>query len=431
MKKILTLLFLIGAIGSANAQKEFNRWSFEINGGFNKAMSPISPPFLTPTLNVGTLDIGSRYMINERFGLKGIIEGGNFSSLRKQTPSFQTNYLHFGAMGVANLGRIFKFESFTTRFGLLGTLGLGIIRLKYVTTPLPFTKPEYSQVIKSGISGIYKINRKLSLSGRVDLNFNGRQTYTFDGTRYNAPEPTFFPTPPYIHATGTWWTGTLGLNFYLGKHEQHADWYIAPDTYVTKDELESQIGEIKDMLKDSDGDGVPDYLDKEPNTPAGARVNAQGNTLDSDKDGTPDHLDKCPFIPGPSSTDGCPVEEVKNEIDYLKKAINDQYLNVYFSFDSSKPLAYSISSVQFISNFLKRNPELKVEIKGYADELGGENYNLELSEKRAVAVFELLRDSGIDETRLSYKGYGEDTSVDKSSENARQMARRVSFEAHQ
>ena len=77
---------------------------------------------------------------------------------------------------------------------------------------------------------------------------------------------------------------------------------------------------------------------------------------------------------------------------------------------------------------MKRNPGVQVEIKGYADELGPENYNMKLSEKRAKSVYDLLVATGVDASRLSYKGYGEDTSVDKSSTDARQMARRVSFE---
>ena len=89
---------------------------------------------------------------------------------------------------------------------------------------------------------------------------------------------------------------------------------------------------------------------------------------------------------------------------------------------------YSVSSISFVSNFLQKNPEIKIEVKGYADELGGEDYNIKLSEKRAKAVFEILTAAGIDPARLTFKGYGEDTSVDKSSPDARQMARRVSFE---
>jgi OOP family OmpA-OmpF porin len=257
---------------------------------------------------------------------------------------------------------------------------------------------------------------------------NGRQRFTFDGTDFNSPGRPFQPEINYVHATGTWWTGTLGLNIYLGKQEEHADWYIAADKYATKVELASAINEIKDLLKDSDGDSVSDYLDKESNTPAGARVNFSGVTLDSDNDGTPDHLDKCPFTPGSASLGGCPSVEIKEEADYFKKAINENYVNVYFAFDSDKPLSYSISSANFVANFLKRNPGVKLEVKGYADELGPEDYNIKLSEKRAKAVYDMLISAGIESSRLSFKGYGEDTSVDKSSAEARQLARRSSFE---
>ena len=90
-------------------------------------------------------------------------------------------------------------------------------------------------------------------------------------------------------------------------------------------EIAQMRGEILDMLKDSDEDGVPDYLDLEPNTPKGARVNSAGNTLDSDGDGTPDHMDVCPFLPGPASTNGCPVEEVREEITLRDPNRSDQF----------------------------------------------------------------------------------------------------------
>jgi OOP family OmpA-OmpF porin len=169
-------------------------------------------------------------------------------------------------------------------------------------------------------------------------------------------------------------------------------------------------------------------LDKEPNTPSGARVDSSGRTIDSDGDGIPDHLDKCPFAPGPASNNGCPIEQTKEEVDYFKKAINENYINVYYAFDSAKPLGFSASAVNYVSNFLKRNPGVKLEVKGFADELGPDDYNMKLSERRAKAVYDLLIAAGIDASRLTYKGYGEDTSVDKKSADARQLARRASFE---
>lgn len=63
---------------------------------------------------------------------------------------------------------------------------------------------------------------------------------------------------------------------------------------------------------DSDGDGVPDYLDKCPNTPSGVKVDKDGCPLDSDRDGVSDYLDKCPDTPAGMKVDqnGCPPPPV-------------------------------------------------------------------------------------------------------------------------
>lgn len=436
MKKLIAVLLLIGASLSSYAQSDFNKLSFEINGGFNKPMGPLTPGYFSPTLNIGHIDLGARYMFNENFGLGGSLGIGQFRQ-SKNTPQFQTDYINAVLVGVINWGRILSFENFTKKFTILTETGMGLGYLKQedritsVFSPSlsPDFDPDYVYIFSGKLKGLYSLSNRISLQGTISTFVNGRQHYTFDGNEFNQNGRPADPETPFIHATGTWWTGTLGLNFYIGKALQHADWYIEAEKYATKTELSEAITEIKDMLKDSDGDGIPDYLDKEPNTPSGARVNSLGITLDSDGDGTPDHLDKCPFQPGPSSLNGCPSEvEILDEVDYLKKAINDGYVNVYFAFDSSKPLGYSISAAQFVSNFLKRNPGVRLEIKGYADELGTENYNMKLSEKRAKAVYDLLVSSGVDAARLSFKGYGEDTSVDKASPEARQLARRTSFQ---
>jgi OOP family OmpA-OmpF porin len=426
MKKIILSTIMAGALAfGANAQ-EFDKWSLEVGGGFNKPMAPLAPGYLSPTLNLGHIEFGARYMFNEKFGLK--LDYG-FGSMREaqgndsQSPSFDTKYFRMNLQGVANIGRIMNFESVTRSFGLLLHGGAGIGRVNPEENMFnDFDDDVYT--IMFGLTPQLKLSKNIALVGDISTVLNGRQTVTWDGSAAIRPSTD----NGFYGANGTWWTGTLGLQFYLGKSEEHADWYIAADKYATKEELASQINGIKDMLKDSDGDGVPDYLDKEPNTPAGARVNSSGTTMDSDGDGTPDHMDKCPFLPGPASTGGCPVEEVQEQVDFFRKALNDGYVNVYYAFDSDKPLGYSTSAANYVSNFLKKNPGVSVEVKGYADELGPEDYNMKLSERRAKAVYDLLIASGVDSSRISYKGYGEDTSVDKSSADARQMARRASFE---
>jgi outer membrane protein OmpA-like peptidoglycan-associated protein len=76
---------------------------------------------------------------------------------------------------------------------------------------------------------------------------------------------------------------------------------------------------------DSDKDGVPDDLDKCPNTPPDVKVDAHGCPLDEDQDGIPDYLDKCPATPRSAKVDGtgCPVDEDKDGVpDYLDKCPN-------------------------------------------------------------------------------------------------------------
>ncbi len=73
---------------------------------------------------------------------------------------------------------------------------------------------------------------------------------------------------------------------------------------------------------DSDHDGVPDYLDKCPDTPAGAKVDANGCPIDSDHDGVPDYMDKCPGTPDGVEVDasGCPIDSDHDGVpDYLDK----------------------------------------------------------------------------------------------------------------
>jgi OOP family OmpA-OmpF porin len=372
------------------------------------------------------MEFGARYMFNEKFGLKLDYAFGSMNeagSTDASTGTFDTKYSRLNLQGVANIGRIMNFESFSRSFGLLLHGGAGIGRVNPEENEFSeFDDDVYN--IMFGITPQLKLTKNISIFGDISTVLNGRQTVTWDGSTAIRPaiDNGFFG------PNSTWWSGSLGVQFYLGKNEEHADWYVAADKYATKEELASQINSIKDMLKDSDGDGVPDYLDTEPNTPVGARVDSKGTTIDSDGDGIPDHLDKCPFLPGPSSTNGCPIEVVTEELDYFKRAINDGYVNVYYAFDSAQPLGYSTSSASYVANFMKKNPGVSIEIKGFADEIGPEDYNMKLSEKRAKAVYDLLAASGIDAARLSFKGYGEDTSVDKSSADARQMARRASFE---
>ena len=80
--------------------------------------------------------------------------------------------------------------------------------------------------------------------------------------------------------------------------------------------------------------------------------------------------------------------------------------NIQFEYNSSALTADSETGIQILTGFLRRNPELKVELAGHTDDVGGVAYNLRLSSDRAEVVRRALISNGIEESRLSARGYG-------------------------
>ena len=104
--------------------------------------------------------------------------------------------------------------------------------------------------------------------------------------------------------------------------------------------------------------------------------------------------------------------------------------NVYFGFDSALLLATARSQLDVSAAMLKRNPDVKVEITGYADARGPESYNLKLSERRAEAVREYLEKAGVEAQRMSTRGLGEShAGASATSANGLAENRRVELRA--
>jgi outer membrane protein OmpA-like peptidoglycan-associated protein len=79
--------------------------------------------------------------------------------------------------------------------------------------------------------------------------------------------------------------------------------------------------------------------------------------------------------------------------------------------------------------YLKQQSNISLQINGHTDDLGSENSNLLLSEKRAKEVVRFLIEQGVEASRLSYKGFGESQpkAPNNSAEN-RALNRRTDFE---
>jgi len=76
-----------------------------------------------------------------------------------------------------------------------------------------------------------------------------------------------------------------------------------------------------------------------------------------------------------------------------------------FGFDSADLQPSSI--LQKLVTLLKRNPKASFSIEGYTDSIGSDEYNLDLSQRRADSVKQYLVEAlGIDPTRIRTRGYG-------------------------
>ena len=97
-----------------------------------------------------------------------------------------------------------------------------------------------------------------------------------------------------------------------------------------------------------------------------------------------------------------------SNVDVVELSVGDALVlqNIQFEYNSSALTEDSQSGIQVLADFLKRNPELKVELAGHTDNVGSEKYNQKLSADRAEVVRSALIAKGIEESRLTAKGYG-------------------------
>jgi len=120
--------------------------------------------------------------------------------------------------------------------------------------------------------------------------------------------------------------------------------------------------------------------------------------LDSDKDGIYDKDDQCP-----NTLKGFSVDTIGCAKDYTFD----------INFDSDK---YNVKEIytyklnKFV-NFMNMMPHYKAVINGYTDSTASSTHNMALSTKRAKAVMDKLIKLGLDKSRVSFKGYGEEEPI--------------------
>ncbi len=103
-------------------------------------------------------------------------------------------------------------------------------------------------------------------------------------------------------------------------------------------------------------------------------------------------------------------------------------VGVKFDFNTASLKEESYPILFHALQVLLNNPELRVEIQGYTDNIGPEDYNLEIGEERAQAVKDYLVGRGVSADRLTTKSFGESRPIaSNDTEEGRAMNRRVEF----
>ena len=109
-----------------------------------------------------------------------------------------------------------------------------------------------------------------------------------------------------------------------------------------------------------------------------------------------------------------------NSDNYFKVKLKDDFIvmkrgkrmlnifNIYFDYDSDKITGMAAGQLNKIIATMKKYPNMVIELGAHTDSRGGDDYNLDLSDRRAKStVSYIINNGGISSERISGKGYGE------------------------
>jgi len=340
IKKFVLLVLCSGFMMAASAQTtpaDYNNIQpFSGTKPFRKLSIGLNAGVMTPSVLVGgsndfaknqaTLGYGAniRYQINHYLAIHADYLGGKVKGTQDDIAFAQARPVHAfetKLKSAASLSAELDFDNINwlnQKNHVIPYISVGVGFLSYSTdtTSAGGATAAYTDNIspKHPIFVPVGVGLKFRLSDLINLDLGYRMNFVdadnFDGSPYWLPgsgsDKNHFDKFSY---------GFLGIEFALGKKSQPQLLFDNPVARLNNN-LQTQIDTVKVQVKnlstDSDGDGVPDMFDKEPNTPAGCPVDSHGVSRDTDGDGVPDCKDKeliTPTICQPVDADGvgkCP-----------------------------------------------------------------------------------------------------------------------------
>lgn len=136
------------------------------------------------------------------------------------------------------------------------------------------------------------------------------------------------------------------------------------------------------------------------------------------------------------STKGLTASTTLNQNLYLEKVELEKAIkleNIYYDFDKSNIRADAAVELNKLVKIMKDNPTIWIELGSHTDSRGNDAYNLQLSQSRANAAVQYIISQGIDQNRITAKGYGESKLLNKCANGVKctaaehQLNRRTEF----
>ncbi|MBU3661371.1 MAG: OmpA family protein [Flavobacteriales bacterium] len=444
--------------------QEYNRHSisFDIGGKDGIRYPGVS---ITKLTQLNSYVLGYRYMFNYRFGISPEIGWERF---KDRNDSIGTaHYLRFSLNTYYNLTDLLRFNTFSSRLGMMAIAGAGYSigfnpsGVVPVVDTVGYTLLGDEKIDKMihgyfGARVMFKCSEKISIHSTLATVFNLRQDRTFDGQRKLGG----------AGFTGKYYNLTIGASYYLGKENQHADWYSARTNEKEKFlELTSELNALRKAMEDDDADGVMNGVDEEPNSVIGSTVNNKGVAIlvtnsngkddsdadgfandvdlcpnlagsangcpDADKDGVADFMDACPDVPGSLKFNGCKEGDFKGAgIGSGASSLLEEngVYDILFEFDRSDLLPSGKVILDRLATLMNENKSINVVVAGHTDKVGTKDYNETLSRKRAENCISYLVSKGVDSKRLMLEFFGSDMEKYPSDKREMNIAnRRVTF----
>lgn len=406
--------------------KEFRRFSVGLNAGVLSPSVVIggSNDFSNPQLDLG-YGANIRYQITHYLAvqadfLRGHLKGNQADELGTGAPvgnsrpvqSFKTNLDYAASLsGQLTFGNInwLREKSVIVPYLSAGA-GLAGYKVKVVNTGST-TEIDYSggKTIKELFIPV-GLGFKINVARMVNLDLGYRMQFV-DGDNVDG-SPYYITNRISTTKKDKFSYGFLGIEFALGNKSKPQLLFDNPAARMNTT-LQTQIDTVKaavDALKnDTDGDGIADQFDREPNTPAGSPVDSHGVTKDTDNDGVPDWKDKQLITPTecqPVDADGvgkCPEPACCTELkDQLAKMATESACPADYPSLSMKGTSLSKdvkAMLATVASKLQEKPSCTITITAYP---GASKAQQSLADKKLAAVQTYLVETlGISADRIT------------------------------